>query len=804
MTIRDLELSLKDEFSGKQDKPGKFRAVITDAAGNRTGSNTIWRNEPRREVWFQSWGSGSLGWALCDNIEPLIGLGVIVQFDEFIGRYEVLRDDPTQRDGNANRRSYRVVSDNDLIRGGRFQLWVESEMIQPLATYPGTGLAVSVVAGTYELNGIRTDYPGAENFSISALQPAGPNEHALIGLYLDSDNNLQSIAGTTVATGTAAPEPVWPSNNIIRLAAVDLDDSQTTLDLSADIDDRRVFVTVGTGSVGSGSWPADNQAMINQVPYSTIQDALDAAIDGDTIKIGAGTFTESLTIETPNVSLVGTGPLGSTKITSADFATISVVADNVKLSDLDIECTGTGVLGVGVAMNTASITTRIERCRAVQTGNATVGYGYYVTQGTAHLIDCIGTSDTANLGYGLFVSGGSSVVYVRDGVYDGDDGDIGTGPTCTINMSGPRLENDNLVGINAFGYWAGTATYGPFRVGGGTSPVNLLYNSLTYDLYQKSHIITGIADDTYFADGWNIIHNQPATDPDIGRQIAGATDPFTHYMRIQAAAASTQFGAVQFLYSDDTIVLRDQTVSLSFDAWGSNISNIRAAIIEWGSTADTITSDVVGTWATGNPTLATNWTYASTPSASTAISASRARYKFENITITNTTNNIAVFIWTPDAEATSDWLNIARVQLELGTISTDFVPRTYPDALKIAQTLVNKSYTQGVVPGTASVIGVTERQTRTAIAATTAGTLRFPIQWPVTMRKTPAVTLYDYTAGTANAVTITGGLVRSGCTAETATTNDSSMAAITVDNSSGNAIALDDLIVFHYYAEALL
>lgn len=241
--VRDLKLEVQAEQDRKADKPERFRAVITDAAGNRTGTGSIWRNENQREVWFQAWGSGNLAWGLCDAIEPFIGLAVIVETDPFLGVTEVIRDDPVQRRTATTRVPVRASSEQDFAPGGRFQLWLQSEMIQPLATYPGTGLAVNVVVGEYEYFGTRKTYAGKSEFDISSHQPAGPSEHLLVGLYLDANNTLQTVAGSTVATSADAPEPTWP-DGAFRLSVVDLDDSQTSITLADDIVDRRVVWTL--------------------------------------------------------------------------------------------------------------------------------------------------------------------------------------------------------------------------------------------------------------------------------------------------------------------------------------------------------------------------------------------------------------------------------------------------------------------------------------------------------------------------------------------------------------------------------
>ena len=73
---------------------------------------------------------------------------------------------------------------------------------------------------------------------------------------------------------------------------------------------------------------------------------------------------------------------------------------------------------------------------------------------------------------------------------------------------------------------------------------------------------------------------------------------------------------VQFIEAKDSHPAIGQTVSLQFKAKVSNarLTDVRAAVISWDGTADSVTSDVVNAWENAStvPTLATNWTYENT------------------------------------------------------------------------------------------------------------------------------------------------------------------------------------------------
>lgn len=203
---------------------------------------------------------------------------------------------------------------------------------------------------------------------------------------------------------------------------------------------------------------------------------------------------------------------------------------------------------------------------------------------------------------------------------------------------------------------------------------NLLPDSLSTDAsWLDGTSFADATDDTYIGALWNNVN--VTNPPDWSRQAGASTDPFQYYLRCTHDADS-QAGIVQFLEAKDTIPLRGKTLSLSADLWGTNVGTLRMAVLEWTSTADSVTSDVVAAWGAGNPTLAASWAYIGTPAA-ISISGTRARKAVNGLTVGTSTNNLAVFIWTDAVEASGDLWNVARVKLEIADEATDFVARSY-------------------------------------------------------------------------------------------------------------------------------
>lgn len=242
MQYRDIIQRQENKLEKKQTKKDFIKAVITDSLGNDSGNGEIWADRNTRRVWIRESGSASISQVPCYLITPTIGLGVIVGFEPYSTIREVLATDKDfLGQTNTTGTSYESPSNEDFLPGGRLQLWLDPRLITPLVTYPfnNTSLSINIIAGDYPYAGTRKSFAGQVDYSLSAYQPAGPNEHCLVGLYLDANNDLQAIAGSTVSTAVTAPEPIWPTG-AFRLSVVDLDDTQTSFVLADDIQDRRM------------------------------------------------------------------------------------------------------------------------------------------------------------------------------------------------------------------------------------------------------------------------------------------------------------------------------------------------------------------------------------------------------------------------------------------------------------------------------------------------------------------------------------------------------------------------------------
>jgi hypothetical protein len=212
------------------------------------------------------------------------------------------------------------------------------------------------------------------------------------------------------------------------------------------------------------------------------------------------------------------------------------------------------------------------------------------------------------------------------------------------------------------------------------------------------------SDDAYLLDMWVFLAEGSDT-CDVSRSTADLPSGGAAAILLDVETANRKFGIAQFIESTDTIPLRSQTVSLSFKAkvTGSSISNIRAGVMAWDGTADAVTSDVVSAWAVvgTNPTLVANWTFENTP-ANLAVTTSWQTFRVEGVVLdTASTNNLGVFIWVDDTDATiGEFLYITDVRLEVSPTSSDYVRRRYVEELALCQRYFQRQ------SGTSTPIGI--------------------------------------------------------------------------------------------------
>uniref|UniRef100_A0A6M3ILR5 Uncharacterized protein n=1 Tax=viral metagenome TaxID=1070528 RepID=A0A6M3ILR5_9ZZZZ len=230
------------------------------------------------------------------------------------------------------------------------------------------------------------------------------------------------------------------------------------------------------------------------------------------------------------------------------------------------------------------------------------------------------------------------------------------------------------------------------------------------------------SDDTFLLDRWILLSE--------GNDIVDVTQNSSEWIKLEVETANKQFGILTILEAKDCLRLVGETVSLSFQAKmaaaDDNTHSLKAVVLSWSSTADTVTSDVVDAWG-ATPTYVANWTAENTPSSNT-LTTSVQTFKIEGISVdTASTTNIAVFIFCDQTDGVvDDAVFIRRVQLELGSVATPFEFRPYGQELTLCQRYYVKQYSDlGVIGQVATV------------TASITGSVLFPVH----MRTTPTIVI---------------------------------------------------------------
>lgn len=256
--------------------------------------------------------------------------------------------------------------------------------------------------------------------------------------------------------------------------------------------------------------------------------------------------------------------------------------------------------------------------------------------------------------------------------------------------------------------------------------------------------LTSRQDDQYSADRWYVLTSGGAVNVDGARvQDAPSISPSRYCGQFrQADATARQFGIAQILEADRVWELRGKKVTLNFWAKtdGTEVPNIRAGIVEWTGTADSVTSDLVTSWA-ATPTLDANLNLANTPQ-DLVLSGNWAQFSV-TVTLSQSFTNLVLFFWTPAAEDQNDDFYVTQVQLVQGETVYPWygISLSFEKDLQECRRFYEKSYDLEAAPGTTTEDG--------ALSWTTSGTtLRISEPYKEEKRVVGTVTAYNPVTGT--------------------------------------------------------
>lgn len=202
----------------------------------------------------------------------------------------------------------------------------------------------------------------------------------------------------------------------------------------------------------------------------------------------------------------------------------------------------------------------------------------------------------------------------------------------------------------------------------------------------NQRLVASNADDTYCLDRWYVLTQTGTV------AVTQLTDPETgsvNCVRLTQSQASAQrMGLAQIIESSNCRDLRSVITTLAGRLRLSTSDNIRYAVIEHTGTADTVTSDIVGTWTSTTYTASNFFIAGINVLAVGQVAAVAATWRdltALNATLGASANNIVVFVWTENAVAQNVTLDLGRMQWEPGAVASKYEQRPIGVELWLSQ-----------------------------------------------------------------------------------------------------------------------
>ena len=416
------------------------------------------------------------------------------------------------------------------------------------------------------------------------------------------------------------------------------------------------------------------------------------------------------------------------------------------------------------------------------TGNRTISTGANITNGTiSTIIAGTTTSTAAAITNGTITT--ALIPTLTAGTTTGTAGIFTSGTVATLNSTTGTIGNLSTTLAGDFTISQGTGTLGTTGAtlgtyGGSTSvPVltinakgqvtstgtaaitsgltgfrNRIFNGEFGIAQRATSFVSGANDDdSYNLDRWYVLSDGNDA-VDITQTTSEVPSNQLTAIALDVETANKKFGIAQIVEQKNCVGLIGGNVTLSFKAKVSSttkLDNVKAAVVAWSGTADTVTSDIISAWENEgtNPTLIANATYENTP-ANLNVTTSYATYTVTANVDTASTKNLIVFIWSDVTDTTAgDFLYITDVQLEAGLTATDFERRPYGTELALCQRYFTKTFPSG------TAIGQNKGTDGALSIASLNPSTRVLIAWdlPIQMRASPTATIYNPSATNAQA-----------------------------------------------------
>ena len=362
--------------------------------------------------------------------------------------------------------------------------------------------------------------------------------------------------------------------------------------------------------------------------------------------------------------------------------------------------TGTRLVSDNATITTGTITTGVIPSLTAGTTTSTAAT---ITSGTiTNLVSTTGTIATLNSTTGTI--GNLSTTLAGDFTISSGTSTLGTTGVTAGTYGGatsvPVLTLDTKGRVTTASTSAITTGFTGFR--------NRIINGEFGIAQRGTSFVSGANnDDSYNLDRWYVLSDGNDA-VDITQETSTVPTNQLTAIALDVETANKKFGIAQIIEQKNCVGLIGGNVTLSFKAKVSSttkLDNVKAAVVAWSGTADTVTSDIISAWgAEGtDPTLIANATFENTP-ANLSVTTSYATYTLTANIDTASTKNLIVFIWSDVTDTTAgDFLYITDVQLEAGSTATDFERRPIGTELALCQRYYEVGYLSSDTTATSAV-----------------------------------------------------------------------------------------------------
>jgi hypothetical protein len=191
---------------------------------------------------------------------------------------------------------------------------------------------------------------------------------------------------------------------------------------------------------------------------------------------------------------------------------------------------------------------------------------------------------------------------------------------------------------------------------------------------------TTIDDTDYGFDRWKVL-SEIANSVQVQR-IDGNEQRYAARL-IQNDATAQQLGTVQYIEGINCKHLRSNEVTISGSLRSNAAITVKAVIVQWNSTEDVITNDLISTYG-ATVTLASNFTKAGTEK-SISLTANVWKDFSHTVTLNSSFNNLCILFYVTSDVAQNTTLDYEKIKVTKGKFATPFVTRDIAAELSICQ-----------------------------------------------------------------------------------------------------------------------